>query len=212
MSTKLNLSAVPAVLLVAVAVCFPACGTLTEQYVEQATRSIRVSQETFLEAKVEIDNVMATLNLLVTGKDGDVRNEHRKFIQQLESLKQRRQVMQESVAKTHRDGEAYFKLWEQGLETISNEDIRRRSEMRRNSALESYGEIEGTLEGTIESFMLYLSNLKDIKKHLDFDLTTNGINSITEVINKANSDSLEVKDRIDNAVLSLDEVATELPR
>lgn len=197
-------------LLLGMTACLAACGTLGEQYVERATASIHEAQDELTQAKAQIEGTMSKLNVLVNQKEKDMRQPYKLFVRQLAESEVSKEGLRDRLEEMKTDGDTYFQVWERELESFSNPEIRERCEKRRNTALESYQQVTETVQATIDSFDLLLVDLRDIRRYLDIDLTSGGIAAISEVIDKANADSAEVKDLIDSAIRALDRMASDL--
>ena len=92
---------------------------------------------------------------------------------------------------------AYFAGWDQESAQIQNEDIRSRSETRRNEVAARFARISAQYDDARTAFQPYMSDLRDVQKFLANDLTSGGLAAIKEPAAKATTDATAVKESLD---------------
>jgi len=77
-----------------------------------------------------------------------------------------------------------------------NEDIRGRSETRRNEVASQFDRISRQYDETKSSFQPFMSDLRDVQKFLSTDLTAGGLAAIKDTTAKATKDAVPVKESL----------------
>lgn len=76
---------------------------------------------------------------------------------------------------------------------MRNEDIRTRSEDRRNEVALRFNRISRQYDVTKTSFEPFMSDMRDVQRFLATDLTVGGLSAIKDVSEKANRDAVPLK-------------------
>ena len=74
-------------------------------------------------------------------------------------------------------GKAYFQTWEDQINAISNADIREQAAKRYNKRMKSYNKITKALREARDELKPFMSDLNDIKKLLDSELSRGSVDS-----------------------------------
>jgi len=77
---------------------------------------------------------------------------------------------------------------------MHNEDIRIRSEARRNEVAARFARISQQYDDARVAFQPYMSDLRDVQKALSTDLTSGGLSAITEIAAKTTRDAAPLKE------------------
>jgi hypothetical protein len=93
-------------------------------------------------------------------------------------------------------GKDYFARWDKESAQIQNEDIRTRSETRRNEVASRFDRISEQYDETRTAFRPFMSDLRDVQKFLSTDLTTDGLAAIKDSAAKATQDAVPVKEAL----------------
>jgi transposase-like protein len=109
-------------------------------------------------------------------------------------------------------GQAFFSDWEEHVKEIRNEDIRKEAEKRLAKRKKSYGKILSAMEGAREELVPFMSDLNDINKLLESELTTTSVASTKSLIRQANWHGDDVRDSLMDVEKELDRVAAELAK
>jgi len=143
------------------------------------------------------------LHELVNRPDADAKPQYVRFSQAVDRLSASSKSATERVKSLGRNRAAYFEVWDKEILAIKDEEIRRRSQARREEAGKQFtATVRQSLESQ-DSMQPVLNYLGDIRKALSTDLTRSGLASIQPLLPRAN-------ELANNARIELDKLAVEL--
>ena len=169
------------------------------------------AQDELIEAKNLIENTMTTLDGVVQEENIDLRKQYKRFVKKMTASEKQCEKVTESAENMKTQGDAFFLAWEQELISIENPDIRKPSEERRTMSLKSHEKMTAAMQNAIDSFKLFLNNMKDIQKYLDIDLTPAGISLISTQTGKSKEKAVTAQETIDVAIAEIDRAVAEMP-
>jgi hypothetical protein len=140
-----------------------------------------------------VDKSLTALNDLVNNPKPDLRKQFKTFNSSVDGLGSTAKDVGGKAAEMKSQGAAYFKKWDQEAAKMQNEDIRNRSEARKNEVAAKFGRISLQYDETKAAFAPFMSDLRDVQKFLSTDLTAGGLSAIKDVAAKANRDALPLK-------------------
>jgi len=100
----------------------------------------------------------------------------------------------------------------QRTKEIQNEDIRKEAEKRLAKRRKSYGKILTTMEEAKEQFVPLMSDLNDVRKLLESELSASTVASTKSLIRQANWHGEDVRDSLSDVEKELDRVSAELAK
>lgn len=130
----------------------------------------------------QLDITLAALKNLTEAPAADLRPQFKRFSQALSKLQSVDKDVTAQRQKMNQKGDAYFKVWDQELAKITNEDIRTRSGERRNEVTARFKKIEGSYENAKTNFAPVISDLQDIQRALATDLTASGVQAVKPAV------------------------------
>jgi chromosome segregation ATPase len=162
------------------------------------------------EGKRSIKATVDALTALEKAEGRGLSASYEKFVEQFGTL--------ETLASRARDhgqamrdrGSEYFRSWEEQIGTMTNPDIKRRSEERRTALETLYTAMTTTMASCRQQYDKFSADLTDIKQALDLDLTPNGVKNLAEPIEKARTDADALDESIDDVLAKLEGLAKEL--
>ena len=143
-----------------------------------------------------IDQSLAALNDLVSNPQPNLRKQLKTFNSSVDELGSTATDVSGKAANMKIQGAAYFAKWDLEAATIQNEDIRNRSEDRKNEVASRFGRISQQYDETKIAFAPFMSDLRDVQKFLSTDLTAGGLAAIKDTAAKAVSDAVPVKESL----------------
>jgi len=143
-----------------------------------------------------IDESLRDLDDLVTNPNPDLRKQFRKFNRAVNELGDSASDVASKAGEMKSKGGDYFAGWDKESAQIQNEDIRNRSETRRNEVAAHFERISRQYDETGTVFRPFMSDLRDVQKFLSTDLTAGGLAAIKDTAAKASNDAVPVKDSL----------------
>jgi hypothetical protein len=170
------------------------CATTGYEKADSTATTLSESSDMVAKGNVLIDETLANLNDLVSHPGPDL---HKQFNAFNNSVNELGLTARDVTVKSERmrvQGAAYFKNWDNEMAKIKNEDIRQRSEARKNEVSAHFDRITQLYEETKAAFVPYMSDLRDVQKFLSVDLTSGGLSAIKGVVAKATEHAAPLKE------------------
>jgi septal ring factor EnvC (AmiA/AmiB activator) len=142
----------------------------------------------------------------------ELRPQFEKFTAELAKMEEQAKVARERAASMSEKGQAFFKAWEDQIKTIANEDIREQAQKRYDKRVKSYNKIAHAMVEARDDLNPFLSDLNDIKKLLDSELSAGSVKAAKKTIKEANFHGSDVTDSLKDVESELDRVSAELAK
>lgn len=194
MRRKLSLMALCGFMIISVALCTLSCKSTGRTRADDIQSDLVDVQTGITEGTVHIDKTLVALNALTTEK-ADLTKPYEKYVDTLDDLESHAMSLRAESEDLRKRSQEYFEAWQRDTAKITNQELKKRSEERKEEIRSTYEEIEKIRVDSRTMFDAFLSNLKDIKQYLDTDLTPAGVQGIGNMIEQANKDGTNVKTR-----------------
>ena len=170
-------------------------GCASDNYKNGASTAATLNQSSCMITKGNtlIDESLADLNDLVSNPRPDLRKQFNKFNHAVDLLGDSAKDVASKAGEMKSEGVDYFARWDKESAQIQNEDIRSRSETRRNEVAARFDRIGEQYDETRTAFRPFMSDLRDVQKFLSNDLTAGGLDAIKDSAAKATKDAAPVK-------------------
>ena len=170
-------------------------GCASANYNKAAGTSAALTESANLVAKdsEQIDRSLAALSDLLTNAQPDLRVQFKTFDTSVNDLGDAAQDVSTKAENMQAQGNAYFDEWDKELAGIRNEDIRARSENRKDETAAKFARMSRQYDATKAAFKPFMSDLRDVQKFLATDLTVDGLAAIKVPANKAADDAVPLK-------------------
>jgi hypothetical protein len=173
-------------------------GCATDNYHKGAGTAAALNHSADLIAKgsLQIDDSLTALNDLVSNPQPDLRKQFDVFVTAVNNLGATAADVAGKTEAMKTEGAAYFAGWDNEIATMQNEDIRNRSETRRNEVAARFARISRQYDEARIAFQPYMSDLRDVQKYLSTDLTSGGLAAIKEPAAKTTQDAAPLKETL----------------
>ena len=176
--------------------------------VKQKIESLRADCAT---GRRQVTVTLEELNRLRV-KDVDLRPQFEKFKAELVKMEERAENGRTRADAMKAKGEEFFADWEQQVRSIQNPDIRKAAENRLVKRKKSYNKILAAMQEAKAELVPFMSNLNDLKKMFDGELTASSVASAKDLIRQANWHGTDVNESLTDVEKELDRVAAELAK
>src|SRR5215203_5863350 len=171
---------------------------------EQLAKSIRDTHVETITTSEQLRSTLGALNALTKQTKGDLHPAYNAFRAQTAKTQTAAVETRKRVAWMNGDGRKYFFGWQETVNGIANESLRKKAQKRLDSVKESYGKVEEKLKVASEKFSPFLSDLTDIEKALATDVTAGGVKAVRSTAKSANWNYQFVNDSITSARKEMD--------
>jgi septal ring factor EnvC (AmiA/AmiB activator) len=209
MNTRLQLT-----LLAALLALTPVPGAFAAESGERAQQTKAKLDATRAEVAKIRNQVGLTLEELNRLKKDNVelRAQLQKYGKELANMEDQARVARDRVVSMEDKGMAYFQAWEDEIKSISNAEIRDQAQKRYNKRVKSYNKIVKAMTEARDTLKPFMSDLNDVKKLLDSELSRESVKSASNLIKQANWHGEDVVESLKDAETELDRVSAELAK
>ena len=145
-------------------------------------------------------------------KGVELRPEFEKYKTELAEMAVQAKVARDRADSMKKNGQASFAAWEQEVEVINNPDIRKEAQARYTKRKKSYNKILSALEEAKKELVPFMSDLNDIRKLLESELTQGTVAATKSTIRSADWHGEDVRESFTDVEQEIDRVAAELAK
>ena len=153
---------------------------------------------------------LGSLSNLVNHPAPNLVPQYKEFTSATKKLTSLSESVDKKAADMRERGDAYFAEWNKGATNITNADLRKISEDRRNEVASAFAEVADSLKRSKDAFDPFLSNLRDIQQVLNLDLTQGGLRSIQSVAKTASENGQKLKGALTEAAEDIESLAGKM--
>jgi chromosome segregation ATPase len=202
---------IPTFLASAVAVAtLAACAATGRSTAESTVTGIQNLRADAEQGKAQVKSTIDSMTALENAEGGDLKPRYDAFVTETKRLESLASKAKSNGQAMRERGAAYFKTWEEQLGTMTDPDIKKRSEERRTELNGHYAELTKSMDACRAAYEKLSTNLTDIKKALDVDLSVNGVKSLSSPMKSARSNATALTSSIEDVEEKLNELAKEM--
>jgi hypothetical protein len=141
----------------------------------------------------QIDTTLASMNTLMSKPQPDLKPQFETFSSDVSNLESSGKSIAEARRAMGAKSKEFFDKWDQDLATINNEDIKSRSEERKQEVKKNLNAVRMSYTQAAQDFVPFLKNLQDLRTALSVDLTPGGLNALKPTADKAAQSAVPLK-------------------
>ncbi len=183
-------------LTLAAVLAFAGCASSGYQKGSKTGANIQDAANRIAALPARIDQTLAALNDLVANPQPDLRPQFKTFSSQLADLTSAGQDIADARRSMEANGKEFFAKWDEELAKIQSEDIKARSQSRKEEVAQKLRTIKRSYAEAEMAFQPFLAELKDVQTSLAVDLTTGGVEAMRDTAAKATRDASPLKNSI----------------
>lgn len=200
-----------ALLALALAPAYRAVGADSADRAAMVKEKIQSLRQECAQGRNQITLTLEALSrLTVTGVE--LRPQFEKYKAELAKMEEKAKSARARAVSMREKGQAFFADWEQHVKEIQNEDIRKEAQKRLAKRKKSYGKILTAMEEAKEELVPFMSDLNDVRKLLESELSASTVASTKSLIRQANWHGEDVRESLSDVEKELDRVAAELAK
>jgi len=203
-----TLAAILAISLTGAPGAFAADATEMATVVKEKIQSLRTDCTS---GRHQVTATVEELNRLTT-PGVDLRAQFEKFKAELVKMEDRAFKARDRADVMKSKGRDFFADWEMQVRSIQNEDIRKAAEKRLVKRKKSYDKILAAMQEAKAELVPFMSDLNDLKKLFESELTTASVASAKSLVRSASWHGNDVTETLLDVEKELDRVAAELAK
>jgi len=169
------------------------CASSGYQQGTKAAETIQAAANRIGAMPGRIDQTLGALNDLVEKPQPDLQPQFKAFNAQLAGMVSEGQAVAAARQKMATQTKEFFATWDEQLAQIQNEDIKARSQSRKEEVAQKLLAIKRNYSECEMAFRPFLRDLQDVQKYLSVDLTTGGVAAMKTTAGKASQHAAPLK-------------------
>lgn len=186
------------------------CSTTGMQRSEDVQSTMRTVDNDIKSIVVQLDAIGASLDELTKSGQADLKRAFDLFSDNASEIKNMEKDFVKHAAEMEKNGKTYFDKWDSESQEYDNPEIQKRSNERREELGNTYDKIAQNNVGVKEAFQEYVSDINEIERFLSNDLTSDGLDSISVVTNKALNNGTHLKNELQNLQAAIEEARVKM--
>ncbi len=158
----------------------------TQASQEQLANSIRDTHVETSRTDAQLKATLQAINALTAQKKGDLRPAYETYCSEVGKTGDAARLTGTRAQSMASDGRKYFEDWQNTVNGIANDSLRKKAQKRLDAVKVNYDKVELSLQQASERFKPFLSDLADIQKSLATDVTADGVKAIKSTVRSAN--------------------------
>ena len=182
----------------------------TQASQEQLAQSIRDAHLETSRTSEQLKATLGALNALTKQSKGDLRPAYSTYCSEVTKTDSVAALTRARIQWMGGDGRKYFQDWQNTVNGIANESLRKKAQKRMDVVRKDYDKVEASLAAAGEKFKPFLSDLADIQKALAADVTAGGVKAIKSTVSSANWNLQYVDSALKAALKEMDKMEKAL--
>ena len=187
--------------------CLTGCATTGMDRATKTTNSMQTVEMDYKQAPIQIDATRASLEELIRPDQADMKKAYDVYNTNVQKMEKLGRQLDTHTEKMRVKGNDYFAEWES---SYTNPEIRELSERRRIEIREGYVKISEASIGVKGALKSYLTDILEIQKYVSNDLTTQGIESIRPIAQRALTDGDNLKETVKPVLIAIERVKVDM--
>ena len=210
---KTNIRHITLAALVALAMT-PATGVRAADSAERAGATKEKIEALRVESAKVRNQILLTMESLkrMNVKGIELRPQFEKFKVELVKMEIQARIGRDRADSMKAKGADSFQEWEREVQAINNPDIRKEAEKRFEKRKKSYDKIVTAMQEAKAELVPFMSDLNDIRKLLDSELTEATVAATKNTIKSADWHGEDVRESLTDVDKELDRVAADLAK
>ncbi len=182
----------------------------TQASQEQLAGSIKDTHSETSRTDAQLKATLAAINALTAQKEGNLRPAYDTYCSEVTKTGEAARWTGTRAQWMASDGRKYFQDWQNTVNGIANDSLRKKAQKRLDAVRVNYDKVEMSLVQASEKFKPFLSDLADIQKALATDVTPGGVKAIKSTVRSANWNHQYVDKAIKAALKEMDKMEKAL--
>ena len=178
----------------------------TDELIEGAEELVKEA----VSARQELDKTLASYNALFTDDVTDVRKAYKDVEKGMERTEKQREEVKKKLDAMKLEADSYFAGWNQSLQQIGDEGLRKRSEDRMKETKRHFDGVLAAVDQARGRYEPFIASLRDQWTYLGHDLNASGIASLKPDADKLNTKATELFRSIDEGMKKAEEYIASL--
>jgi chromosome segregation ATPase len=159
--------------------------------------------------KGEVDAVATSLAKVVEQADVDPKAPFEQYTKNVSAMQDRLDRAESNLKSMKEQGQAYFAEWQKQNATISDPDLKKQADERREKLSKAIAEVSEAMQAASTELKPYSKESGDVQTYLKNDLTPAGVKSVKDKSKQMGKDAKSIGKKLDDVVEALEKGAPE---
>lgn len=196
------------VLLALACVAVPGCASTGVDRASSVAADMRKAANALEKSKTSIDNSLAALGRM--DAKGDLKVQYKNYGDELDLLDDRVADLKSMRADLKARESEYVASWQASQATITNPDLKKKSEERKNELVKRFGDLSTKSDAARATYDSMMKELRDAYNYLGHDLNQTGIDAVSGPRKSAEKEGSKLKGQIDEIVKEARKLADDI--
>ena len=197
-------------ILIILTIIIGGCSTTGMQRSEKTSTTMETMDKDIKVVIAQLDITGASLDALMRPNQQEIKKTYDSFKENVSKMEDKEKDFIKHADEMKNRGKEYFFEWQKEGNQYKNPQIQALSEQRRDELGAVYGKIAENSVGVKEAYRTYLSDVKEIQIYLGNDLTSKGIETISNVSRKVVDDGDNLKYALEKLQGAIDKAREEM--
>jgi|GEM_PF-3935653 len=179
---------------------------------EQMTSSMESVEEDINLTLEEVNAVERSLNDLIRPGQGNVEEVYSEYSESVDELEEYGNSFITELDDMNSYASTYFSEWQAENQEFESQRLQELAEARRSEVQTNYEDILVEKDGIEEELIQYIKNNDELRSYLSNDLTSEGIETVTPLIEEVIEHSGELRQRLANVQSTVEETRNGMSR
>ena len=179
---------------------------------EQMTSSMESVEEDINLTLEEVNAVERSLNDLIRPGQGNVEEVYSEYSESVDELEEYGNSFITELDDMNSYASTYFSEWRAENQEFESQRLQELAEARRSEVQTNYEDILVEKDGIEEELIQYIKNNDELRSYLSNDLTSEGIETVTPLIEEVIEHSGELRQRLANVQSTVEETRNGMSR
>lgn len=187
----------------------PGCKSSGADKVDQTSTRLDEFRTSIESLKTQVDATASSLAQVVESAAADPKPAFKTFSGNVELVSSSASKARANLAKAQTEGQNLFAEWTKRLDTITDPDIRKASEKRRDDLQKALAAVVSKAEPALTKLDTFVASSKDLHTYLSQDLTPKGIDSIAGKSKDLTKSAKSVNEELDGVIKEAAKIAPQ---
>lgn len=168
--------------------------------------------EKVLNTSTEVDEVETTLSEVIRNGHPDIQRAFKAFSEDVNQLDKLVNQLYSNSNDLKKSSGAYLSSWQGDEKNYDSARLQEISEERHSELESAFDEIQNARTDSEQEIRSFVASVKDIRNFLENDLTSAGVESVTDLARDVLQQSDEIKDQLTEIEYAVEDALSEMAR
>ena len=178
--------------------------------VQQLIKRANGVVESITDAKAQVQKTMEAYNSVLAPDAKDRRDAYKKLQKEMATADKKRAEVSSKAGEMNAEADKLFQSWNGSMASISNPNLRKRSEERLKTTQERFADIRQAGQSAANLYTPFMKSLQDQVAYLGHDLNPSAVASLKPDAEKLKAQATELYSAIDKVTAAANTSITKL--